>query len=372
MDEIKRFSALIEQIYAAAADPNCYTPLAGELARYFGVGSAVVQTRGRVDGSANLVSTTNNFSVRSLNEYGEHYYKVDEWVLRGGQIKAGDVFQGSELIPFNEFENSECYVDYGRHLGLYDCLAAVFPTEEGVCAFGIHRSKTEREFDQSAKLQMELLTPHLRNSLNLAMQIQEALGRSNTLAQGLDLLSVAVIIVDANKRIRFASKKAESFLSGKIGLVSRKSKLIAVDPGTDDKLTRAIRMATSVEAGGSMNLITKEGGFSISLKIMPAPREAFQFLEQGRFAAIFLASESDHLDPSLVLRETFKLTPAELRLVEGLLAGCTLRSYAEQNNKSIDTAKSQLKSIFSKTDTNSQSELIMLLNKNPLFRMKVL
>lgn len=121
-----------------------------------------------------------------------------------------------------------------------------------------------------------------------------------------------------------------------------------------------------------MNLITKEGGFSISLKIMPAPREAFQFLEQGRFAAIFLASESDHLDPSLVLRETFKLTPAELRLVEGLLAGCTLRSYAEQNNKSIDTAKSQLKSIFSKTDTNSQSELIMLLNKNPLFRMKVL
>ncbi len=65
------------------------------------------------------------------------------------------------------------------------------------------------------------------------------------------------------------------------------------------------------------------------------------------------------------LRTLFRLTPAEVKLATVLLEGKSLSEAANLNQVGRETVRSQLKSIFIKTGTRRQSELIGLLLKVP-------
>ena len=61
-----------------------------------------------------------------------------------------------------------------------------------------------------------------------------------------------------------------------------------------------------------------------------------------------------------LLRRHFGLTPAEARLALHLVAGETLRSAEAKLSITYETARTHLKSIFSKTGTRRQAELVMV------------
>jgi DNA-binding CsgD family transcriptional regulator len=65
--------------------------------------------------------------------------------------------------------------------------------------------------------------------------------------------------------------------------------------------------------------------------------------------------------PETRLMLLFALTPAEARLATRLSAGDALEEIARALNISLGTARNQLKSVFSKTATKRQSELVALL-----------
>src|SRR5262249_26878057 len=58
----------------------------------------------------------------------------------------------------------------------------------------------------------------------------------------------------------------------------------------------------------------------------------------------------------------FGLTPSEARLVLQLVTGETLRSAAAELHISYETARTQLKNIFSKTGTCRQAELVAVIS----------
>jgi DNA-binding CsgD family transcriptional regulator len=62
-----------------------------------------------------------------------------------------------------------------------------------------------------------------------------------------------------------------------------------------------------------------------------------------------------------VLRGYYGLTPAEVRLAALLMDGRSLEEAAEHLELSRHTVRSQVKRIFSKTETRRQSELVRLL-----------
>ena len=66
-------------------------------------------------------------------------------------------------------------------------------------------------------------------------------------------------------------------------------------------------------------------------------------------------------EPIDLLRCHFGLTPAEARLALHLVAGETLRSAAVKLSISYETARTQLKNIFSKTGTCRQAELVIVI-----------
>jgi DNA-binding CsgD family transcriptional regulator len=59
------------------------------------------------------------------------------------------------------------------------------------------------------------------------------------------------------------------------------------------------------------------------------------------------------------LRNRFDLTPAEARLVVQVVTGISLKSSAKALGVSYETVRRQVKSVFHKTGTHRQSELVL-------------
>jgi DNA-binding CsgD family transcriptional regulator len=67
--------------------------------------------------------------------------------------------------------------------------------------------------------------------------------------------------------------------------------------------------------------------------------------------------------PVDVIRQAFGLTPAEAALVAHLERELPLSAAAELMGISVETARSHLKRVFGKTDTNRQSDLLRLIGR---------
>jgi DNA-binding CsgD family transcriptional regulator len=82
--------------------------------------------------------------------------------------------------------------------------------------------------------------------------------------------------------------------------------------------------------------------------------------------AILLVSDTERpsVDPSMdLLRKTFGLTQTEALLVSHLAREVPLPLVAELLGISFETARSHLKHIFAKTETNRQSDLLRLVGR---------
>ena len=86
--------------------------------------------------------------------------------------------------------------------------------------------------------------------------------------------------------------------------------------------------------------------------------------DRGTTALICVVDpERPTLIPPRVLNSLFGLTDAEGRLAEAVLNGKSIEQFAEAAQITINTARTHLKAIFRKTDTNGQVDLVRLLSR---------
>ena len=87
-------------------------------------------------------------------------------------------------------------------------------------------------------------------------------------------------------------------------------------------------------------------------------------------AAVFVGEPTPNVEPSAaLLRAIYGLTPAETRLVLALLEGVCVSDYAENASVTLNTVRTQLKSIFLKTGCQSQVELVRKILSNHMLRL---
>jgi len=72
-----------------------------------------------------------------------------------------------------------------------------------------------------------------------------------------------------------------------------------------------------------------------------------------------VANEKAEARQADFLEARFELTPTEARLVVHLVAGASLRSCAKALGIKYETVRSYLKSVFRKTATHRQAELVL-------------
>ena len=95
---------------------------------------------------------------------------------------------------------------------------------------------------------------------------------------------------------------------------------------------------------------------ALLLSLFPGP------LSLAKQASIYATALSTELfwpeDFGQTVQEAFGLTAAEVEIVRGITLGLPLKDIAEQRGRSIETVRTQARSILAKTETHSQSELV--------------
>jgi DNA-binding CsgD family transcriptional regulator len=174
-----------------------------------------------------------------------------------------------------------------------------------------------------------------------------------------------LVIVDAAAKIVSANAAAQRLIGANDGLRVRHRKLETDSPSDTEALRHAIKAAVSCVSGGfasvpDLVIVNRRSRCKLVIWIAPISSGAL-YGEQDPLVAVFVVdAEAGSQSPEKVLRKLFGLTPAESRLANALMRG-DLTSASEEFGISRNTARSQLQSIFSKTGTSKQGELIRVL-----------
>jgi DNA-binding CsgD family transcriptional regulator len=171
----------------------------------------------------------------------------------------------------------------------------------------------------------------------------------------IDLLNLGILVLDHEGRITFANRAAKKFLQGS-GRQHRSERDAAFD---------RIRAATAnrEDAEGCFTLSTSNRN---SLVVLSLPFHT----DRGTGASSSILFVYDPaVEPEVDLRpinRLYGLTRAEARLLEALVRGERVGTYAKNAGITLNTAKGYLKQLFSKTHTRGQSDLLRLVLSNPL------
>lgn len=115
------------------------------------------------------------------------------------------------------------------------------------------------------------------------------------------------------------------------------------------------RVARRAVPARNLRLRSVPNGTTVVVRVCPIDGQ------EGRAKALVLATEPVWPEPfGELLNETFGLTGAEVEIVHGLTLGLPLREIASLRGRSVETVRTQMRSIQQKTETHSQSELLRL------------
>jgi DNA-binding CsgD family transcriptional regulator/sulfur carrier protein ThiS len=220
------------------------------------------------------------------------------------------------------------------------------------------------------------LLPHIQRALQIHHQLGAAAEERHIGFDVIDRLGIGSIIVAANGKIRYANAAAERVLARGDGITVVQGCLRTADPRQNGPLAGLIAQAAETALGnigsaGGVVKIARAGGGPIMLMISPLhtrtnapaqilPSAIVTFTDPDRIVAI----------PPAVLAETYRLTPAEARLLAAFVGGQNLAGYARSAAISIGTARVHMKSVLAKTGFHSQVDLVRAVMVDPLIRSR--
>lgn len=205
------------------------------------------------------------------------------------------------------------------------------------------------------------VAPHFVRAFELQRQFAESDEHRRLLEAALDQLPLGIAVIGASGAIVSINStllvmlREHGCLAISAGrLVSRPQKALA------DALQQVM-----ADPGGDvpLRLDDANGGLCIWVSRLMGDGQA---AEEARLAVWVASSNARSLAES-GLRKLFGTTPAETRLIQQLITGRALDEAAQNLSISINTAKTQLKSVFEKVGVKRQSELVHAIYATPLW-----
>ncbi|WP_174299462.1 helix-turn-helix transcriptional regulator [Caulobacter sp. S45] len=360
----------LDLIYGAAVQPSLWVDVMQRLMSMIGGEGGVMMRTDIVDGKG--AAKIANGDTSTVDLYFAHYSSINPFQLvpdpssyiAGWQPR---VLLDEDWMPRESFERSEYYNDFLRPLSVEWGLAIRLGLRGlDLATISIGRGFRYGRFEAPEVAAMERLHPHLIRAYALSERFQSLHGFKTGLAEALDDHPSAMFLVHEDARILHANGAAERLLTSGDALVSLAGRLCAADTASVQPLANLIARAGSNDweqrSAGSLSVQVK--GRRLSLKVTAAPLRLEDVSVFARGPAV-LVRVADPLGGSapvgVKLAELFTLTAAEARLAEALYDGLTLRDASIRHGISINTARAQLSSVFAKTQTHRQADLVRLM-----------
>jgi DNA-binding CsgD family transcriptional regulator/PAS domain-containing protein len=355
----------LDLCYDAIFDDRLWQHALDSLAAAFSAEACSFVAQGSPDLRRRLPASSayQNFLIDFI---GEGWSRNDHRAQRGWPrlTKGGVVLTEHDVSTEQERKTLNAYRDlYARH-DLMWWSTVSFDVGADMWAMSFLRSAASEPFEPVEVPVLRSLAPQLSRLINLkskmlAAEASDAVGLLESTVQ-------AAIVVDEHGKVLAINPPAERLLGQTLQI--RAGRLGAYTRADNDRLMELIRAGVSRSERTMLRppipgplTIQRDGAARLVIDIANDYR-LFGRLFGGRCVLLLTDLHSPTVAPVERLRVVFHLTAAEGRLAHHLGLGAPLSEAAEILGISRETARSQLKAIFAKTDTNGQAALARLLS----------
>lgn len=265
-----------------------------------------------------------------------------------------------ELVTETELLGSRMYREWAAPQGFRHVMLTTLMRSQARLAFiGVTRRHDQPRYGAEDKADMALLAPHVRRAVTIADLIDHKILEHDDLAAALDALKTAVLILGEAGRLAYANAAGRALLDAGILLVVRDG---IVEPW-DRAEAAALRKIVEGGGTGTVRLVRRDGGHALA-SALPLGSGRRRSGGGGR-VAMFIQDDVAAPNGAEAIGRLYRLTGGELRVLLGLASGETLQSIAQRYGIASSTVRSHLKSVFAKTGTNRQKDLVKLLLSMP-------
>ena len=369
-DETRAYR-LIEFIYQAVVEPDAWNEFLAELSSM--LGGAAIQLSLRMP--REIPNPDDIYRVWLDEAYHPVFVKhaimglgwesMDADLLRRGFGSAADV------LPASDLTTRPLYLEFMKPQD----LAAEWPLCHMIAMEGalplagviVYRRENCRAFDASDLDLLDSLVPHLGRAYAIHARLCGALRASDALTEVIDRIPTGALLVDESGNVVLKNRSAGKILSLEDGFSLHRGQPHLADPRENRAFRELIQEtvrghATQGSATGEVMSVTRPSGrrpFSLMLGPLLAPPPDTSTNEAR--AIVFIADpEGGQIGATAVLETLYDLTHAEAELVRLIAEGNSLDQVAAARGVTMNTVRSQLKQVFSKTETRRQGELVHL------------
>jgi DNA-binding CsgD family transcriptional regulator len=255
-----------------------------------------------------------------------------------------------------------------RYTGLGDALGVIVKSGRRVLVMMVNRLESQAAYSISEINLFRLLGPHLQQTLKIANAIDQQTERSAAFEATLNALSAGVYLTNRQSQIIYMNFAAKRQVSSGTVLCVANNRLSPTSAHSRTAFDHAMATVHTEVASGSatsiavpLHEIGGRGLLALVVAINPLKRQT-PHVRVGATCAVFV--KDPQIAPPLAL-EAFarlhSLTPGQLRVLIGVVEGRQLQEVANMLGIELATVKSHLHTIFDKTGTSRQADLIRLL-----------
>jgi DNA-binding CsgD family transcriptional regulator/PAS domain-containing protein len=349
----------IENLYEAGFERSLWQAGLGRLCDSIGADSAITVPRVAAEDtiilpfSSDLAEFAERFVVDGW--YRDDYRANRGWPLTDrGQTIVLEQDIATEEDHAREPIYQELMLPYGKKW--WGGITFKSPSRQYVLS--VFRGSRAEMFAEQDRPLFEAISGHLARIVTTAERVgwvQTSLGLGV-----LEAMDEAAILLDGQGRVLEMTGAAESLMGDSFTVIGRQ--VSSLHKGVARKIGVAVQKAIAEGPDGSPPLrIERQGKRPLLIDLLPVPNRFDGVFFFARFMLLITDLERQPLPSTTLLRQVFGLTSAEAQIAVGLTSGMSLSEAAENCGVTRETAKTHLKAIFFKTDTNRQSALVGLI-----------
>jgi DNA-binding CsgD family transcriptional regulator len=201
----------------------------------------------------------------------------------------------------------------------------------------------------------------------LSEAIVDAASRDRLGIEAINALSTGFALLDRRIQVLFANATADRMLKmPSVFKTSTPLPLALVDTESNEALRKAVAQACR-NASAALQLRDCEARLVITAVVLPLGLAEWPSPRTQQTVLLAMnESTPSHAIPDHWLSQMFGLTRAEASVTNWLISGRTIDAYAQHRGVSLETARSQLKAVLSKTGMSRQAQLVATLSRLPI------
>ena len=365
-------SLAVEAIYDASLDSSKWAVAIKAFGEAMQGSAIFVVFDKRIQKTPLMISQ--GFDPDHLRDFTRHFANLNPYPAAGLQRATGTVLWAHDLIDPDTVRRTEYYNDFMRPAGVSVSFPGVKLVERDDQFAAIAANPVSSILEQNPTAvarRIGILAKHVQRALEINRRVLTSENVADAFGAGLGSIKIAAFVLDRQRRILEANAPAEQLL--------HYAGVLKAEPSG---FLRAERSSEEAELARSFNIAGTHGANIIRLSsrksqdrflacrlaldgadsaIQSARHDSMQsFLVRAWSLLLVWRIEGAPQIPAEIIRSAMDVTLAEAKLIRALVSGSTLADYAEQSGLSVRTARNQLASVFVRTHTTRQADLVAL------------